>query len=43
MPLMVRVAIVGGGPAGLSAARYLRSEGFEPIILERAAALGGPH
>jgi len=38
---MARVAIVGGGPAGLSAARYLLHEGFEPVILERAAALGG--
>jgi len=41
MPAMARVAIVGGGPAGLSAARYLLHEGFEPVILERAAALGG--
>ena len=41
MPPMARVAIVGGGPAGLSAARYLLHEGFEPVILERAAALGG--
>ncbi|MEO7275084.1 MAG: NAD(P)/FAD-dependent oxidoreductase, partial [Vicinamibacterales bacterium] len=38
---MSRVAVVGGGPAGISAARYLRTEGFEPVILERAAALGG--
>ena len=41
MPAMARVAIVGGGPAGLSAARYLLHEGFDPVILERAAALGG--
>jgi len=41
MPTMARVAIVGGGPAGLSAARYLLHEGFEPVILEHAAALGG--
>ena len=41
MPPMPQVAIVGGGPAGLSAARYLLHEGFEPVILERATALGG--
>jgi cation diffusion facilitator CzcD-associated flavoprotein CzcO len=38
---MPRVAIVGGGPAGLAAAKYLQHEGFEPVILDRAGALGG--
>ncbi len=34
------VAIVGGGPAGLSAAVQARSEGLEPLVFEKAV-LGG--
>ena len=34
------VAIVGGGPAGLSAAIQARSEGLEPLVFEKAV-LGG--
>ena len=36
-----RVAIVGGGPAGLSAAYYLALEGHEVTILESSSQLGG--
>lgn len=36
-----RVAVIGAGPAGLIAARYLVSEGFEPVVYERTASLGG--
>jgi cation diffusion facilitator CzcD-associated flavoprotein CzcO len=35
------VAVVGGGPAGIAVARYLRSEGFAPAIFEQADRLGG--
>jgi 2-oxoacid:acceptor oxidoreductase gamma subunit (pyruvate/2-ketoisovalerate family) len=36
-----RVAILGGGPAGLSAAYYLAHEGHRPVIFEGEAELGG--
>ena len=35
------VAIIGAGPAGLGAARWLIAQGFEPVLLESAAGLGG--
>jgi thioredoxin reductase len=35
------VAVIGGGPAGLVTARYLRKHGFEPIVFEAAARIGG--
>ena len=38
---MDRVGIIGAGPAGIAAARYLLSEGFDPIIFERSPVLGG--
>jgi len=37
----VKVAIVGAGPAGLSAAYFLAKMGFEPVLFEAKAALGG--
>ena len=40
-PLGVRVAIVGAGPAGLSAAYFLAHMGFDPVIFEAKAHLGG--
>lgn len=36
-----RVAIVGAGPAGLSAAYYLRAEGHDVVLLEGGAEAGG--
>ena len=36
-----RVAIVGGGCAGLETARLLAERGHAPVVLERAARLGG--
>lgn len=36
-----RVAVVGGGPAGLSAAYYLAREGHEVTIFESSPKLGG--
>lgn len=38
---MPRVAIIGSGPGGLVAARYLQSEGFEPVLFEQAQKPGG--
>ena len=42
---MVDVAIVGAGPAGLSAAVYTSSEGLSTLLLEREAIgrFSGPH
>jgi len=36
-----KIAIVGSGPAGLSAAAYLRQEGYAVEIFEKEAAAGG--
>jgi NADPH-dependent glutamate synthase beta subunit-like oxidoreductase len=36
-----RVAVVGGGPSGLSAAFQLRRRGYQVTIFEAAASLGG--
>ncbi|MCG8509821.1 MAG: FAD-dependent oxidoreductase [Rhodospirillales bacterium] len=36
-----RVAIVGGGPAGLSCAYQLRRAGHSPVVFEAKAQLGG--
>ena len=38
---MQRVAVIGAGPGGIVAARYLKSEGLEPVIFEQGARLGG--
>lgn len=35
------VGIIGAGIAGLTAARYLRSQGFEPTLFESHSDLGG--
>ncbi|MBX7256896.1 MAG: NAD(P)-binding domain-containing protein [Candidatus Hydrogenedentes bacterium] len=38
---MADVAIVGAGPAGLVTARYLKSEGFDPVLFEQGDRVGG--
>ena len=35
------VAVIGAGPGGLVAARWLLSRGFEPTVFEQSATLGG--
>jgi dimethylaniline monooxygenase (N-oxide forming) len=35
------VAIVGSGPGGLVAARYLKAHGFRPVIFEQGDTVGG--
>jgi hypothetical protein len=35
------VAVIGAGPAGLAAGRWLVQHGFEPVIFEAAAGIGG--
>jgi putative selenate reductase len=40
-PRGVKVAIVGAGPAGLSAAYFLARMGFEPVVLEAKREAGG--
>jgi Flavoprotein involved in thiazole biosynthesis len=37
----VDVAIVGAGPSGLTAARYLAEKGLKVIVLERRFSFGG--
>jgi formate dehydrogenase major subunit len=41
LPTGHRVAIIGGGPAGLSAAYYLRKRGHDVTIFEAMEKLGG--
>ena len=36
-----KVAIVGSGPGGIIAARYLRGHGFVPVIFEQSDDIGG--
>ena len=36
-----RVAIIGSGPGGLVAARYLKHHGFEPVLFEQDDDIGG--
>ena len=38
---MPTTAIIGAGPSGLAAARWLEKEGFEPILFERGDRVGG--
>jgi NADPH-dependent glutamate synthase beta subunit-like oxidoreductase len=41
MPTGKMVAIIGGGPAGLSCAYYLAKMGYRPTVFEKADTLGG--
>jgi len=41
LPRHCDVVIVGGGAAGLAAARHLTAAGVEVVLLEAAARLGG--
>lgn len=36
-----RVAVVGAGPAGLVGARFLKAQGFEPVLFDRGQRVGG--
>jgi thioredoxin reductase len=36
-----KVAIIGAGPGGIVAARYLLQHGFEPMLFEQSSRLGG--
>jgi cation diffusion facilitator CzcD-associated flavoprotein CzcO len=38
---MRSVAIIGAGPAGLAVARWLKREGFQPVLFEKGERLGG--
>lgn len=38
---MQTVIIIGAGPAGLASAKYALDNGFQPIVFEQAAFLGG--
>ena len=35
------VAVVGGGPAGLTASYYLAKEGIKTVLFERKLSIGG--
>src|ERR1700756_2852012 len=36
-----RVAIIGSGPGGLVAAKYLKDHGFAPVVFEQDDDIGG--
>lgn len=36
-----KVVVVGGGPAGMEAARILALRGYKPVLFEKASRLGG--
>lgn len=36
-----KIAIIGGGPAGISCAFYLAEKGYKPVIFEKNEKLGG--
>ena len=37
----VQLAIIGGGPAGMSCAYFLAIEGYSPVVFEKEAVPGG--
>jgi NADPH-dependent glutamate synthase beta subunit-like oxidoreductase/Fe-S-cluster-containing hydrogenase component 2 len=36
-----KIAVIGGGPAGMSCAYFLAIEGYKPVVFEKEAAPGG--
>ncbi len=38
---MERAAVIGAGPGGIVAARWLKHEGFEPVLFDQGSRLGG--
>ena len=38
---MKRVAVIGGGVAGMQTALRLAEQGIEPVIIEKEAEFGG--
>jgi cation diffusion facilitator CzcD-associated flavoprotein CzcO len=40
-PMTASVAVIGAGPGGLVAARWLLAQGFEPTVFEQSPMLGG--
>lgn len=40
-PFTEKIAIIGGGPAGLSCAYYLAEKGYKPTVFEKNAQPGG--
>jgi flavin-dependent dehydrogenase len=38
-----KVIVIGGGPAGLTAAFKLCEQGVESVVLEKDDVVGGPH
>lgn len=40
-PRSCRVAVIGGGPAGVVSGRFLAEAGHDPVILESGTSLGG--
>jgi dimethylaniline monooxygenase (N-oxide forming) len=40
-PMTGSVAVIGAGPGGLVAARWLMSQGFQPTVFEQSPMLGG--
>ena len=40
-PSNSNVVVIGGGPAGLTAALELTDHGYRPIVLERSQLVGG--
>ena len=41
VPVVQKALVIGGGPAGLSAALSLAEQGFESFLVERGSELGG--
>ena len=39
--MTTHVAVIGAGPSGLVAARWLLRQGFEPTVIEQGPTLGG--